>query len=89
MPAVKGFFPCHSKTGSGRPEPRVKGGFAAYLPLMEGGGFGPAGRKAVGGLTGNPPLIQSPRPRQLRTRDVGVKRFLYREVLYNNLSLVG
>jgi hypothetical protein len=45
----EGIFPCHSKTGSGRPGPCVKGGFAAYLPPWVGGGFGPAGRKAVGG----------------------------------------
>jgi len=41
MPAARGFFPCHSKTGSGRLGPYVKGGFAAYLLPMEGGGFGP------------------------------------------------
>ncbi len=50
----KGIFPCHLKTGSGRPGPCVKGGFAAYPPAMGGGGFGPAGKKAMGGLGGNP-----------------------------------
>jgi len=51
----EGIFPCHSKTGSGRPGPCVTGGFAAYHPPRGGGGFGLAGRKAVGGLAGNPP----------------------------------
>jgi hypothetical protein len=31
----------------------VKGGFAAYLPPREGGGFGPAGKKAVGWVVDN------------------------------------
>ncbi len=51
----EGIFPCHSKTGSGRPGASVRGGFAAYHPPIEGGGFGPAGKKAMGGLAGNPP----------------------------------
>jgi len=55
LPAVWGFFPCHSKTGNSRSGPRVKGGFAAYLPPTEGGGFGPAGTITGGGLTGNLP----------------------------------
>jgi hypothetical protein len=54
IPAVRGFFPSHSKTGSGRPGPCVKGGVRRLPPPGEGGGFGPAGRKAVGGLAGNP-----------------------------------
>lgn len=44
----EGIFPCHSNTGSGRPGACVKGGVRCLPPPMEGGGFGPAGRKVVG-----------------------------------------
>ena len=54
LPAVWGFFPCHSKTGNSRSGPRVKGGFAAYPP--HGGRGVRAGRNNNGrGVDREPP----------------------------------